>query len=103
MSESDARPPILTRRGSLLGILALLAVNGCHDGHSAASTAPTASAAPSSISPTMTAAVDAVRLAHAADEPDQWLTPGRDPRGTYFSPLTDINADNVARLGFAWQ
>jgi len=97
MPESDARPPILTRRGSLLGILALLAVNGCHDGHSAAS------AAPSSISPTMPAAVDAVRLAHAADEPDQWLTPGRDPRGTYFSPLTDINAENVARLGFAWQ
>jgi quinohemoprotein ethanol dehydrogenase len=28
---------------------------------------------------------------------------GRDPAGTYFSPLSDINAGNVARLGFAWE
>jgi quinohemoprotein ethanol dehydrogenase len=46
------------------------------------------------------AAIDAARL--AAGEPDQWLTPGRDANGTYFSPLTDVNAGNVAKLGFAW-
>jgi quinohemoprotein ethanol dehydrogenase len=49
------------------------------------------------------AAIDAARLARAATEPDQWLMTGRDPGGTYFSPLTDINADNVGRLGFAWE
>jgi quinohemoprotein ethanol dehydrogenase len=31
------------------------------------------------------------------------MTPGRDVEGTYFSPLTDINSENVSRLGFAWQ
>ena len=37
-----------------------------------------------------------------AGDADQWLTPGRDANGTYYSPLTDINAGNVAKLGFAW-
>lgn len=46
--------------------------------------------------------VDGPRLAAIASEPDQWLTNGRDGDGTYFSPLTDINDRNVARLGFAW-
>jgi quinohemoprotein ethanol dehydrogenase len=49
------------------------------------------------------AAVDEKRLAQAGSEPDQWLAPGRDANGTYFSPLTDINPGNVAQLGFAWQ
>ena len=49
------------------------------------------------------AAIDAARLANAANEPDQWLATGRDAGGTYFSPLKDINADNVAQLGFAWE
>jgi len=49
------------------------------------------------------AAVDAGRLAKAATEPDQWLMTGRDTGGTYFSLLSDINAGNVARLGFAWE
>ena len=48
------------------------------------------------------AAVDAARLANAAHEPDQWLAPGRDTQGTYYSPLAAINDKNVARLGFAW-
>src|SRR6202040_1532890 len=56
--------------------------------------------APSAASTAPAAAIDAARL--AAGEPDQWLTPGRDPNGTYFSPLTDVNAGNVAQLGFAW-
>jgi len=49
------------------------------------------------------AAIDAARLANAANEPDQWLATGRDAGGTYFSPLKDINADNIAQLGFAWE
>jgi quinohemoprotein ethanol dehydrogenase len=53
--------------------------------------------------PAKPAALDAARLARAADEPDQWFTPGRDATGAYYSPLADINAGNVARLGFAWQ
>ena len=44
--------------------------------------------------------INAERL--AASEPEQWLTQGRDANGTYYSPLKDINAGNVEKLGFAW-
>ena len=47
--------------------------------------------------------VDSARLAAADHEPQNWLTPGRDQDGTYFSPLKSINAGNVKQLGFAWQ
>jgi quinohemoprotein ethanol dehydrogenase len=33
---------------------------------------------------------------------DEWLTYGLDQAETRFSPLTDINPSNVARLGLAW-
>ena len=39
---------------------------------------------------------------NAAGEPGQWLAPGRDANGTYYSPLQDIHAGNVDKLGFAW-
>ena len=64
----------------------------------AAQSAPVTGAAQGA--PSKAAQVDAARL--AAPEPEQWVTPGRDAAGTYFSPLTDINAGNVAQLGFAW-
>ena len=47
----------------------------------------------------------AATLAASASDPDvpgNWYTGGRDKDGTYFSPLTQINADNVDKLGFAW-
>jgi len=47
--------------------------------------------------------VDATRLRHAAQEPAQWFTGGRDAAGTYYSPLARIDAGNVNRLGFAWE
>ncbi len=47
--------------------------------------------------------VDAQRLAKTSEEPDQWLTSGRDASGSYNSPLSDINESNVARLGLAWE
>ena len=40
--------------------------------------------------------------AQADPQPDQWLTPGGDAGGSYYSPLDTINAENVSRLGFAW-
>ena len=46
--------------------------------------------------------VDEERLRRAAAEPHNWFTGGRDREGTYYSPLTQINARNVGRLGFAW-
>jgi len=47
--------------------------------------------------------VDAARLAAADSEPQNWYTGGRDQNGSYYSPLTAINASNVKTLGFAWQ
>jgi quinohemoprotein ethanol dehydrogenase len=59
------------------------------------STAPTVQPVPAKA-----AMVDTARL--AAADPDQWLSPGRDIQGTYYSPLKDINVTNVRTLGFAW-
>ncbi len=84
-----------SRRGFLgwtLTTLALSALSGCQQ-HRAVEAAAAST-------PPASAAIDTARL--AAPEPDQWLTPGRDADGTYFSPLTDINTTNVAQLGFAW-
>src|ERR1700689_3801942 len=44
--------------------------------------------------------VTAQRL--AAPAPADWVGPGRDAAGTYFSSLKDIDAANVAQLGLAW-
>ena len=46
--------------------------------------------------------VDEARLKAAASEPQNWYTGGRDQEGSYYSPLTTINASNVKDLGFAW-
>ena len=48
-------------------------------------------------------AVDAARLARAADEPGEWFTNGGDGSGAYHSSLSSINDRNVDRLGFAWE
>jgi PQQ-dependent dehydrogenase (methanol/ethanol family) len=48
------------------------------------------------------AAVDGARIEAADSEPGNWLTHGRTYGEQRFSPLTDINADNAARLGLAW-
>lgn len=46
--------------------------------------------------------VATARLLKADKEPGEWLTGGRDYRQSYYSPLTDINKQNVRDLGFAW-
>lgn len=42
------------------------------------------------------------RLLHSDTEPGEWMTGGRDYKQSYYSPLEQINAANVANLGFAW-
>ena len=46
------------------------------------------------------AAVDAARL--AAADPNQWLSDGRTYSAQRYSPLDQINAGNVGKLGLAW-
>ena len=70
----------------------------------AASCSPSPPAAPMQHPPAARAGqVTAERLVAADTEPGEWFTPGRDARGSYHSPLADINAGNVSTLGFAWE
>src|SRR5580704_717430 len=79
-SPADARQRGLV--ASPLAATVLVALCGCHQD---APPAPSLTPAP----PIKAAVVDAARL--AAREPDQWLSPGGDAMGSYYSPLKDID------------
>ena len=61
----------------------------------AAQTPPTQESAGSSM-------VTGERIAEADREPGAWLSHGRTYDEQRFSPLAEINEDNVSRLGLAW-
>jgi len=65
-------------------------------------TAPEGAPAPPPAT-TGAAAVDDARLRGAAGEADNWLAHGRDQAEQRFSPLTQVNDGNVARLVRAWR
>src|ERR1700738_2616649 len=46
--------------------------------------------------------VDDGVLKNAAKSGDEWLTYGQNPSETRYSPLQQIDATNVSRLGLAW-
>jgi len=46
--------------------------------------------------------VDDAALRNAAKNAEEWVTYGRDYSETHFSPLKQIDATNVKRLGLAW-
>jgi quinohemoprotein ethanol dehydrogenase len=48
------------------------------------------------------AAVDGASIIHADRHPGEWLTYGRTYSQQRYSPLTQINDHNIARLGLAW-
>jgi quinohemoprotein ethanol dehydrogenase len=48
------------------------------------------------------AQIDAKRLLAADKNPGEWLTSGRDFGKAYYSPLDQINKQNIDELGFAW-
>ncbi len=103
---SEPKPPLSRGWRLLIGrpLTAALLAGLCACGPGATPPSPaslTRAASPMAASLLVNAAaVDAKRL--AAREPDQWLTPGGDSSGSYYSPLKDIDAGNVAQLGFAW-
>jgi quinohemoprotein ethanol dehydrogenase len=60
-------------------------------------------AAPDSEEPPAAAGrVDAARVAAADSEPGEWLVHGRTHDEQRFSPLAQIDRENVSRLGLAW-
>lgn len=48
------------------------------------------------------AAVDGKRITSADQEPQNWLTHGRTYGEQRFSPLNQINTDNISQLGLGW-
>ena len=79
---------------TVLVTLATCVLAGC-GGHSPPRSVPAGT-------PAKSVQVGESGLSDAAQKPDQWLTPGRDIGGTYYSPLADISDQNIARIGFAW-
>src|SRR2546423_1430857 len=59
------------------------------------------SAAPPNAQPG--ASVDGAKIAHADTDPGEWLTHGRNYSEQRFSPLKQIDANNVKDLGVAWE
>src|SRR6187397_1019152 len=57
---------------------------------------------PASAQESAPARVDHARLLAADRDPGQWMAPGRTYDEQHFSPLAQINASNVGRLGLAW-
>ncbi|PYU12500.1 MAG: PQQ-dependent dehydrogenase, methanol/ethanol family, partial [Acidobacteria bacterium] len=57
------------------------------------------STAPAPRRPLPPASVDAARIIHADNEPGNWMTHGRTYSEQRFSPLNQINDQNVGRLG----
>jgi PQQ-dependent dehydrogenase (methanol/ethanol family) len=86
----------LTPRLTLATLILLAGLTGCE--REPPSTATTVAALPAP----KFAAVDAPRLLAADSEPGQWLSHGRNYDEQRFSPLTQINVDNVKDLGLAW-
>jgi glucose dehydrogenase len=48
------------------------------------------------------ASVDETRMLHADQEPGNWMSYGRTYSEQRFSPLKQINDQNVGQLGLAW-
>ena len=61
-----------------------------------------AASAPAAAPVAKAAAVDATRLSAADEDAGNWLSYGRNYAEQRFSPLADINADNVGDLKLAW-
>ncbi len=73
--------------------IALLSSAGCRS----KSEAPASSQVPAS-----PASVDAARLTHADADPGNWMSYGRTYSEQRFSPLKQINDQNVGQLALAW-
>jgi quinohemoprotein ethanol dehydrogenase len=81
-------------RFAAAALVAIVTLGGC--------TKPPSTSSTSGPGPTRYGQIDEARLIAADKDPDQWMAPGRDYRGAYYSPLDAITKDNVAKLGFAW-
>ena len=79
-------------RRNLLAALAIVVFAGCESRSGSQNQAPIASLAN----------VDDSRLLHADDDAANWLTYGRTYSEQRFSPLKQVNDQNIGQLGLAW-
>jgi len=91
---------VLVSRSVVGGLASFsLALQGCDNRAQTGADSAEARVAVDEISP---AAVDAARLTAADADTRNWMSYGRTYDEQRFSPLTQITAQNVARLGLAW-
>jgi quinohemoprotein ethanol dehydrogenase len=76
----------------------MIALTGCGNG----AQGPAASSGSSPPSTSGATTVDGTRIANADAEPGAWMTAGRTYSEQNYSPLEQINADNVKQLGLVW-
>ena len=84
-----------------LGV-AVVFLTACGQDHNTATTPPEHKPVTAHPASAGAAAVDARRIIHADDEPQNWLSHGRTYGEQRYSPLDRINDKNAARLGLAW-
>ena len=91
-------------RYALAASVVLFTLIGCDSGTQQAeqaTTSTTTAAMPAPPTPEY-AAVNEARLLAADTEPGQWMSHGRNYDEQRFSPLAQINTDNVQQLGLTW-
>ncbi|MEX2367805.1 MAG: PQQ-binding-like beta-propeller repeat protein, partial [Pseudohongiellaceae bacterium] len=91
------RHPLLTITVLMLTILA-----GCNPAEQEAAQTATQAANPAPPASSATANVTDERLRNAANEPSQWMMVGGSYEERHYSPLAEINRDNVDQLGLGW-
>src|SRR5690242_2189548 len=87
----------------LIALSTALTLTACGDNEPAATTdTPLASIGERGTVQSDTTTPDAAAIANAGNDATEWLTYGRDYAETRFSPLNQINSNNVSELGVAW-
>ena len=91
-----------SRISSLLAFAAAAGLSACDTGSVPESEIAVTAAEPPVETARRAAAVNAERLAAADEEPGQWMSHGRTYGEQRYSPLDQIDTENVSRLGLAW-
>jgi len=104
-NTGPGRCKILTAHGLFFVIATIFLLHGCGEQTQSPSPAPQAQTATpeTAISAVKTGNVSGERIIAADNEPGNWLSHGRTYDEQRYSPLKQINRENVARLGLAWE